>query len=181
MVTFAGLGVAEARVRVAPGASGPCSVMSRHPCAPVCSVFERGPCVGDLNYDIGYDLRLTVESAPEHPYAMPDHDLDNIRDLFAALRACWTPPADDEAREGMEISMRFAFKRNGAVMASPRVTYSTPKAPDDVRKAYRENVTSALDHCAPLHFTAGLGGALAGRPIAVRYVDNRNLDKRLQP
>ena len=112
---------------------------------------------------------------------MPDHDLDTLRDLYAALRACWTPPGTDEAREGMEISLRFAFKRNGDVMAPPRVTYSTPKASDDIRKAYRENVTAAVEHCAPLHFTAGLGGALAGRPIAIRYVDNRTLDKRLQP
>jgi hypothetical protein len=28
-----------------------------------------------------------------------------------------------------------------------------------------------------LKFTGGLGGALAGRPIAIRYVDNRELDK----
>ena len=29
----------------------------------------------------------------------------------------------------------------------------------------------------PLKFTGGLGGALAGRPIAIRYVDNRDLGK----
>jgi hypothetical protein len=29
----------------------------------------------------------------------------------------------------------------------------------------------------PLKFTDGLGGALAGRPIAIRYVDNRELGK----
>ena len=29
----------------------------------------------------------------------------------------------------------------------------------------------------PLKFTGGLGGALAGRPIAIRYVDNRELGK----
>jgi hypothetical protein len=27
----------------------------------------------------------------------------------------------------------------------------------------------------PLKLTGGLGGALAGRPIAIRYVDNRDL------
>ena len=30
----------------------------------------------------------------------------------------------------------------------------------------------------PLKFTGGLGGALAGRPIAIRYVDNRDLGKQ---
>ena len=30
----------------------------------------------------------------------------------------------------------------------------------------------------PLKFTGGLGGALAGRPIAIRYVDNRDSASR---
>ena len=30
----------------------------------------------------------------------------------------------------------------------------------------------------PLKFTGGLGGALAGRPIAIRYVDNRDLGSK---
>jgi hypothetical protein len=174
-------GVAHARVRIAPNGTGPCSVFSRHPCAPVCSVFERGVCVPGVDYGFGENLQVTVESAPKQAYQKPDHDLDTLRDLFAELRACWTPPAAETAREGMELSVRFAFRRNGTVMAPPRVTYTTPKTPDDVRKAYRETVTAAFDHCAPLHFTAGLGGALAGRPIAVRYVDNRNLDTQSQP
>ena len=29
-----------------------------------------------------------------------------------------------------------------------------------------------------MKFTNGLGGALAGRPIAIRYVDNRELGKQ---
>jgi hypothetical protein len=34
-----------------------------------------------------------------------------------------------------------------------------------------------LNACLPLKFTSGLGGALAGRPIAIRYVDNREIGK----
>jgi hypothetical protein len=30
----------------------------------------------------------------------------------------------------------------------------------------------------PLKFTDNLGGALAGRPIAIRYVDNRELKEQ---
>jgi hypothetical protein len=32
-----------------------------------------------------------------------------------------------------------------------------------------------LKACLPLKFTSGFGGALAGRPIAIRYIDNRDL------
>jgi hypothetical protein len=35
-----------------------------------------------------------------------EHALDSIRDMFAALRACWVPPPKDEARHGMEYIAR---------------------------------------------------------------------------
>src|SRR5262245_8062636 len=65
-----------------------CSVMSRHPCLPTaCSVFDRQPCVPQWSSPIGQDLRINVESAKT--YLMPDHDLNTLADLYAALRACW--------------------------------------------------------------------------------------------
>ena len=43
---------------------------------------------------------------------------------------------------------------------------------------YREAIKSSLNACVPLKFTGGLAGALAGRPIMIRYVDNRDLGKQ---
>jgi hypothetical protein len=57
------------------------------------------------------------------------------------------------------------------------LTYATAGVPPDVRETYLKAINASLDACAPLKFTGGLGGALAGRPIAIRYVDNRELDK----
>jgi hypothetical protein len=31
-----------------------------------------------------------------------EKSLDSIREMYAALRACWTPPPKDDARHGME-------------------------------------------------------------------------------
>jgi hypothetical protein len=41
-----------------------------------------------------------------------------------------------------------------------------------------ENVreSAALQRCTPLHFSAGMAGAVAGRPIAIRFVDERTTD-----
>ena len=103
--------------------------------------------------------------------------LDSIGDLFAALRSCWSPPPEGVAREGMQMSIRFSFKRSGAMIATPRVTFSTSGAPADVRATYLKAITNSLESCLPLKFTDGLGGALAGRPIAIRYVDNRTFGK----
>jgi hypothetical protein len=112
-------------------------------------------------------------------YQKPDHDLDTIGDLFAALRSCWTPPPADAARAGMQMSVRFSFKRSGEMIGAPRMTYFTQGASADTRAAYLKAINASLDSCVPLKFTGGLGGALAGRPIAIRYVDNRDLGKQL--
>lgn len=169
---------------------GVCSVTSRHPCAPtVCSVFQRGPCIPEIQYPIGQDLRLTIVTAdsgatsngaeadygPASGKAVADtrQTLDTIRDMFAALRACWVPPPDNKARPGMQMSVRLSFRTNGNVIGTPRVTYTSPDAPSEARHTYRDAISAALDRCTPLPFTAGLGGAVAGRPIAIRFVDER--------
>ena len=177
---------ADARQRnpvdATPFSHAPCSVLAGEPCTPsFCSVFNGGPCIPEIDYPTGQNLQLTIQSVPprddEAKYRKPDHDLDTIGDLFAALRSCWTPPPADGAREGMQMSVRFSFKRNGQVIATPRVTYATPGVTADLRDTYLKAINAALDRCVPLTFTRGLGGALAERPIAIRYVDNRELAK----
>ena len=64
--------------------------------------------------------------------------------------------------------------------APPRVTYASHDAPADVRDIYRDAVNAALKRCTPLHFTDGMSGAVAGLPIAIRFVDERSTDKSLQ-
>ncbi len=174
-----------------------CSVLSGRPCHPsFCGVFHRGPCLPYYLPPIGEDLRLTIVSTDDNEPAgdnaaadqsrgdqsggddatADDHALDSISAMFAALRACWVPPPKDEARHGMEYTVRFAFKRDGEIVAPPRVTYASHDAPADVRGVYRDAVDAALKRCTPLHFSNGMGGAVAGRPIAVRFVDNRTVE-----
>src|SRR6202045_3661558 len=184
-VTIAG--TAEARqqhsIDATPFSHAPCSVLSHRPCTPsFCSVFNRGPCIPEIDYPYGENLQLTVESVPSQDdaakYQKPDHDLDNIGDLFAALRSCWTPPLAESAKGGMQMTVRFSFKRSGDMIGPPRVTFATAGTPADVRDTYFKAINASLGACVPLKFTGGLGGALAGRPIAIRYVDNRELDKQ---
>lgn len=172
-------------VDATPFAHAPCSVLSNRPCTPYyCSVFNHGPCIPEINYPIGENLQLTIESQPPEQdaqkYQKPDHDLNTIGDLFAMLRACWTPPAPSDAREGMQMSVSFSFKRDGEVIAPPRLTYATGGVSSQTREVYRHAIDEALGRCAPLPLTKGLGGAIAGRPIMIRYVDNRSL-KPMQP
>ena len=179
-----GVGRAETRSHPnpTPFSHEPCSVLDSEPCAPSdCSVFNDGPCIPEIDYPYGENLQLTILSVPPPDqaarYQKPNQELDSIGDLFAALRACWSPPPADRAREGMQMSVRFSFKRSGEMIGAPRVTYATAGIPADTRATYLEAINASLDACLPLKFTDGLGGALAGRPIAIRYVDNRDLGK----
>ena len=171
----------------------------RYPYLPgSCSVFGYYPCVPYGDFWIGQDLRLTIESkdagergataaanngagkddagkggAGKNGEPTADHKLHTIRGMFDALRACWVPPPQDEARPGMQMSVRFAFKRSGDIIATPRVTYVSPGAPPEARGAYLQAITAALARCTPLPLSDGLGSSIAGRPIAIRFVDNR--------
>ena len=187
VLAMAAAGSADARQRrqidATPFAHAPCSVLDGQPCTPgYCSVFNHGPCIPEIDYPYGENLQLTIQSVPPRDdaakYQKPDHDLDTIGDLFSALRSCWSPPPTDTAREGMQMSVRFSFKRSGEIIASPRVTFATAGVPAETRATYLKAINASLDACLPLKFTGGLGGALAGRPIAIRYVDNRDLGKQ---
>jgi hypothetical protein len=190
IVIFIGLSAAadaqqRRQIDATPFSHAPCSVLDGQPCTPsFCSVFNEGPCIPEIDYPYGQNLQLTIESVPPQDqaakYRKPDHDLNTIGDLFAALRSCWSPPPPDVARAGMQMSVRFSFKRSGEIIASPRVTYATAGVPADTRALYLKAINGSLAACMPLKFTAGLGGALAGRPIAIRYIDNRDLGKQAE-
>ena len=188
---------ANGRTPVSPNAPGvlPGSGVQRG--SSFCGVFHRGPCFPEYLPPIGQDLRLTIVSTDDNdPASKPDgaeindvradkadagKKLDSIREMYAALRACWTPPPRDFARHGMEYTIRFAFKRDGEIMAAPRVTYSSHEAPVEVRDVYRDAVNAALTRCTPLRFSNGMGGAVAGRPIAIRFVDDRTINDEKSP
>jgi hypothetical protein len=186
MAAIAVAGTADARQRQinpTPFSHAPCSVLDGQPCTPsFCSVFNHGPCIPEIDYPYGENLQLTVDSVPSREdaakYQKPNHDLDTIGDLFAALRSCWSPPPADSAHQGMQMTVRFSFKRSGEIIGTPRLTFATAGVPADTRATYLKAIDASLAGCAPLKFTGGLGGALAGRPIAIRYVDNRDLGKQ---
>ena len=170
-------------INATPFFHSPCSELSGRPCTPYfCSVLSHGPCIPEIDYPYGENLQLTVETVPSQDdkakYSKPDHDLDSIGDLFAELRSCWSPPPADDAKEGMQMTVRFSFKRDGEIIASPRLTFATVGVSADTRTTYLKAINASLDACVPLKFTDNLGGALAGRPIAIRYVDNRELQQQ---
>jgi hypothetical protein len=108
-------------------------VLGHRPCIPYgtyCSVFNRQPCIPDIDYPIGQTLQLTILSraeagtsdtrAEEKPVDASPNDLNSIRGVFSALRGCWIPPEKDAARAGMEITLRFSFNSRGAMISETK-------------------------------------------------------------
>jgi hypothetical protein len=75
----------------------------------------------------------------------------------------------------MQVTVLFSFDTAGRTIATPHLNYSPPGAPGATVEAYLKSVTTSLAACQPLKLTPALGDAIAGRPIMIRYVDNRTL------
>jgi hypothetical protein len=102
-----------------------------------------------------------------HAWAQPQQ-LDTIRDVVLKLHSCWKPPPPSQANP-IDITVIVSFNRGGAILGHPRITYESENASDNDRLKYRVAVMETLQRCTPLPFTEGLGGAVAGRPLAVPF------------
>jgi hypothetical protein len=128
-----------------------------------------------LLYPPGQELRLTIRARQTQGLSRAEGRFNTLRELFGALRVCWRPP--DELRSGMELSARFSFKRDGSLLGAPRFTYIDKVASQDERDRYRRTVTEGIAACMPLPFAPAFGAAVAGRPLTIRYIDDRNIPR----
>jgi hypothetical protein len=115
--------------------------------------------------------------ASSAPAQKPSGSLNTLKELSEALFSCWIPPPLEQSRVGMQITLRMSFKRNGELLGQPRISFETAGASDDQRLAYRIAVAEMIRRCTPLPFTESLGGAIAGRPFTIRFVDDRGLKR----
>ena len=105
-------------------------------------------------------------SSPETPKPL----IHTLSDLGKTLWACIKPPAP---YPGMRLTVRMTFNSLGEFIGQPRITFMTPDAPGEVQTAYKVAMLNSLKDCAPLHFSAGLGAAVAGRPYYIHFAEQR--------
>lgn len=90
---------------------------------------------------------------------------NTLRELWAELGACALASG---VAPNSELTVQFMLNRRGDLIGKPRITHS--KLPDDpdARRRIVESVARAFDLCLPVPVTDALGGAIAGRLIAIR-------------
>jgi hypothetical protein len=103
--------------------------------------------------------------------------VDTLNQMWARLKQCWQPPSLPPEDPGMQITALFTFQRDGELLGKPRITFESPNATEAESIAYRTAVMETLQHCTPMPFTDSMGGAIAGRPLRLRFDDRRNLPK----
>jgi hypothetical protein len=106
--------------------------------------------------------------------------VDNIKEAFARLYACWKPPPSSQANPDVDITAIVTFTRDGNIFGRPKITYESENATDNDRLLYRIAVMEALQRCTPMPFTEGMGGAVAGRPFAIRFQIRRPPPKPIE-
>jgi hypothetical protein len=112
---------------------------------------------------------LSADAAAQNTQA----PINTVNELEAALIACWVPPPLDQSRPGTQITVLLTFKRSGELFGQPRITFVSPEASEAQRSAYRTAVAETLKRCASLPFTESFGNGMAGAPMTMRFVDDR--------
>lgn len=88
---------------------------------------------------------------------------NTMRELGQELRACFA----SVRLGGSTVTIVFSLKRDGSLLGKPRISYSKPPDDPEVQRRDFAEIAQALDACLPLSITDALGGAIAGRPIAL--------------
>jgi hypothetical protein len=105
------------------------------------------------------------------------NSINTLDEMWLRLKQCWRPPQLPPGHPGMQITAQFAFQRDGEIFGKPTITFESPDATQADSLAYRTAVMEALQRCTPMPFTDGMGGAIAGKPLRLRFDDRRKLPK----
>ncbi|MGO4704221.1 hypothetical protein AB4072_00390 [Microvirga sp. 2MCAF38] len=133
--------------------------------------FERGE--GKTPYDLSPPLPQSINGVIRPGESeQSGGQLDRLSDIFKAIHGCWRPPRGS-GFTGQEITLLVSFKRDGAVLGKPRITFYKSGGDSDQREAFQNSVIDAFARCTPLPVTEKLGAAIAGRPFTFRFVDTR--------
>ena len=124
-------------------------------------------------FRIAGDVLVLTTLAGSAAAQSPSAPINTLNELEVALLDCWVPPPMEQSRPGMQITVLISFKRNGELFGQPRITFQSGDASDAERASYRTAVAETLKRCASLPFTEALGNGMAGEPLAMRFVDDR--------
>lgn len=123
---------------------------------------------------------LFIEFGSDNPQpGKPSGPVNTLQDLSRALSECWSPPPLDRTIGPVDVTFQVSFKRSGELFGKPKVVTFVQKVTPELRDRYYQAVAETLDRCSQMPFTEQMGGAVAGRPFRVNFIDKRT-EKRAE-
>jgi hypothetical protein len=116
---------------------------------------------------VAFGLALAGTARAEMRTCGSPDQVDTINEMFAALYACWEPPRN---AGGMSMTLTFSLRSNGTIIGSPRRTHARLGDDQKLNEAFVASVHQALERAVPLPLSKSMGGAIAGRLLAPRFV-----------
>jgi hypothetical protein len=118
---------------------------------------------------------LTIEINRSNPRPRgPTGSINTLQELMMAFAGCWEPPPADTSRAPVDLTFQVSFKRSGELFGKPRAISFARAVTDRERQRYYTAVAEAVDRCSHMPFTDSMGGAVAGRPFRINFLDRRN-------
>ena len=118
-------------------------------------------------------LTIEITRSNSRPHG-PTGSIGNLQELMPAFAGCWVPPPADDSRGPVDLTFQVSFKRSGELFGKPRAINFARQVTDKEREVYYRAVAEAVERCAQMPFTETMGGAVAGRPFRVNFLDRRN-------
>ena len=145
--------------------------MIRAPALAVAAVLYAGAALAQ-----GAILQMEIRNSNPRP-VRPSAPINNLDDLMVAFVGCWSPPPLEGNRRPLDLTFQVSFKRSGELFGKPRMIDFARPVTDEERQIYYTAVAEAIERCATMPFTDSMGGAVAGRPFRVNFLDRRNSRK----
>lgn len=110
-------------------------------------------------------LLLQTQNTATAPVPAPA-SVATLKQLYAYLDHCLHgvsgPP-------GAQLTIAFALKRDGSLLGLPHVAFLRASR-DSERAVFLDAVAEKFSSCLPAPISDGLGGAVAGRRLTLRFV-----------
>ena len=121
---------------------------------------------------------LLIEIRATNPQPVrPTGPVNDLQEFMAAWAGCRRPPPVDQSRAPLDLTFQVSFKRSGELFGKPRAISFSARGDAGGAAALLSAVAEAVDRCSQMPFTDQMGGAVAGRPFRVRFLDRRDSRK----
>jgi hypothetical protein len=117
-----------------------------------------------------FALGVAGSSARAEPVQPRERTINDLRELRTYINGCFAPVQN---ALDADLTLRFSLRRDGALIGAPHISYDRLPRDKEARKEKLATLEQGFARCLPAPITEAMGGAIAGRMIALRFSARR--------